>query len=154
MAFFDDMNAALETYPETNVTIEIVDVVLTGSALNVNETASFRVKVTNTGPLNLTGVTLRVKGQNGATVKDSGAIAPFVSEFVGAELATIAAHGGSQLSPGSPYTLKAPGAAQAAKTLVKASLEAWDANLDHILLAHSDPLATVKGTYSSAVVAA
>lgn len=154
MAFFDDMTAALETYPLTHVAIEIVDVVLTGSALNVSETASFRVKVTNNGPLNLTGVTLRVKGMNGVTVKNSGAIAPFVSEFVGAELATIAAHGGSQLSPGSPYTLKAPGAAQAAKTLVKASLEAWDANLDHIMLAHSDPLSTVNGSYSAAVVAA
>lgn len=90
------MTAALEAYPLANVTIEIVDVVPTGS---------------------------------------------------------VAAHGGSQLSPGSPCTLKAPGAAQAAKTLVKASLEGWDANLDHIMLAHSDPLATVNGTYSTAVVA-
>lgn len=154
MAFFDDMTAALEAYPETNVTIEIVDVVLTGSALNVNETATFRVKVTNTGPLNLTGVTVKVAGLNGATVKSGSALAQFGPEFVSGEFATVAAHGGSQLSPGSVFSLKAPASAQAVKTLVKASLEAWDANLDHILLAHSDPLANVKGSYSAAVVAA
>lgn len=154
MAFFDDMTTALEDYPKTNVTIEIVDVVLTGSALNVNETANFRVKVTNTGPLNLSGVTVRVTGLNGATVKHGGAAAQFGPEFVSDVFADIPAHGGSQLSPGSIFSMKAPGTAQTAKTLLKASLEAWDANLDHILLAHSDPLANVKGSYSAAVVAA
>jgi hypothetical protein len=155
MPFFDDMQAALETYPETNVTIEIVDVVLsTGDVLNVNETATFRAKVTNTGPLNLTGVTVRIRGLSGATVKDSGAAAPFVTEFVSAPLPTINGHGGSQLSVGSKYTLKAPASAQASKNLVRATLEAWDGNLDHILLAHSDPLTSVKGIYAAEVVGA
>jgi hypothetical protein len=149
---FNEMTTAVETYPTTNVTIEIIDVVITGSVLNVNETASFKAKVTNTGPLNLTGVTLRIKGMNGATVKDSGAAAPFVSEFVCAVLPTITGHGGSAITTGSSFNLKAPAGAQASKTLVKATLEAWDANMDHILLAHSDPLDTVKGTYAAEVV--
>lgn len=152
MAYFDDMNAAIETYPETDVTIEIVDVVFPGSALNAGEIGTFRVKVTNTGPLHLDGVTLRIKGLNGATVADNGAIAPFVSEFVTQELPRINAHGGSQLTVGSSLKFKAPARAQASRDLVKASLEDWDANLDHILLAHSDPVASVNDTYAVQVV--
>jgi hypothetical protein len=152
MGFFDDMTTALATYPETDVTIELVDVVTPGSVLNVNEVGTFRVKVTNTGPLNLTGVTLRIKGLNGATVANNGAIAPFVSEFVTQELPTIYGHGGSQLTVGSALKFKAPGSAQAAKNLVKATLEAWDANLDHILIGHSDPLDNPKGIYAAEVL--
>ena len=74
MAFFDEMTAALETYPVTEVLLEIVDVVFPENVLNVGEEATFKVKVTNTGPLNLTGVTLRIKGQHGATLKNPGAI--------------------------------------------------------------------------------
>ncbi len=173
MAFFDDMTSAVSTYPETEVTIEIIDVVTEGNALNVNEQASFKIKVTNNGPLNLTGVTLRVKGLNGTTLKkplvvDSPGIpaassksaridaqpAQFVSEFVTTALPQISGHGGSQTS--AAFTLKAPASASngTAKNLVKATLEAWDANLDHILIGHSDPLDTVKGIYSAEVVAA
>jgi hypothetical protein len=154
MAFFDDMTAALETYPVTDVDLEIVDVVTPGDVLNVSEVSTFRVQVTNRGPLNLTGVTVRIRGQNGATVANNGAIAPFVTEFVTQELPAIDAHGGSQLTVGSPLKFKAPSGAQASKTLVKATLEAWNANTDHIFNGHSDPLDTPKGTYSAAVVAA
>ncbi|MBC7995966.1 MAG: hypothetical protein H7Z15_22285 [Rhizobacter sp.] len=154
MAYFDDMTAALAAYPLTDVQLEIVDVTFPGTALNTGETGSFRVKVTNTGPLNLTGVTVRVSGQNGATVANNSVIAPFVSDFITQELPTISAHGGSQLSVGSPLKFKAPTGAQASKTLVKATLEAWDANFDHILLGHSDPLRDgPKGTYAAQVVA-
>lgn len=151
MPFFDDMTTALETYPVTDVTLEIVDVVTPGNALNVTEIASFRVKVSNNGPLNLTNVTVRVKGQNGALVANNGAAAPFVSEFVTQVLPTIG-HNGAQLTIGSPLKFKAPAGAQASKTLVKATLEGWDADLNHILNSHSDPLSTPSGTYAAAVV--
>ena len=79
MAFsFEDMTAAVGAYPAASVDLEIVDVVVPGSVINVNEKPSFRVKVTNRGPLEMTGVTLRIKGLNGATVKQNGAAAPFV----------------------------------------------------------------------------
>jgi hypothetical protein len=153
MAYFDDMRAALAAYPVTDVELEIVDVVTPtpGNVLNVNEIATFRVQVTNRGPLNLTGVTVRVRGQNGATVANNGAAAPFVSEFITQELLPINSHH-SQLTVGSPLKFKAPGGAQASKTLVKATLEAWDANLDHILIGHSDPLDPPEGTYAAEVV--
>lgn len=151
MPFFDDMSTALEAYPVTDVTLEIVDVVTPGNALNVTEIVSFRVKVSNNGPLNLTNVTVRVKGQNGALVANNGAIAPFVSEFVTQALPTIG-HNGAQLTVGSPLKFKAPAGAQASKTLVKATLEDWDADLNHILNSHSDPVTSPSGTYAAAVV--
>ncbi len=57
------MTAARETYPGTNVTLEIIDVGIPGDARNTGEVGTFRVKVTNTGPLHLDGVTLRIKGR-------------------------------------------------------------------------------------------
>jgi uncharacterized membrane protein len=154
MAFFDDMTAALATYPETDVDLQIVDVVTPGDVLNVGETATFRVQVTNRGPLNLTGVTLRIKGLNGATVANNGILSPFVSEFVTQELPPIDAHGGSQLTVGSPLKFKAPAGAQASKTLVRATLEAWNANTDHIFNGHSDPLDSPRGVHAAEVVSA
>ena len=156
MAFsFDDMTAAVEAYPAASVDLEIIDVVVPGSVLNVSETASFRVKVTNRGPLEMTGVTLRIKGLNGATVKQNGAAAPFVPEFVttASQLATVAAHGGSQTTNGSPFSFKAPGTQQPANTLVQVTLEDHDFTLNHILNGHSDPLLSgpPKGTFDAAV---
>lgn len=167
MGFFDDMTAALATYPVDDVLIEIVDVDFPDQVLNVNEEATFKVKVTNTGPLNLTGVTLRIKGQHGARLKVPVVFTPnqpiparaaaaatltqLVDEFVSLPLDTISGHGGSRTSDS--FTLKAPGASQASQTLIKATLEAWDGDLEHILKGHSDPLPDApKGTYSTAVV--
>ncbi|HZF81777.1 MAG TPA: hypothetical protein VEZ89_18515 [Rubrivivax sp.] len=152
MAFFDDMTTALQAYPVTDVELDIIDVVTPGNVLNVNEVASFRVQVTNRGPLNLNNVTVRVKGQGGATVANNGVGSPFVTEFVTQVLPMINGHGGSQLTVGSPLKFKAPAGAQTSRTLVKATLEAWDADLNHILLSHSDPLDTPSGLYAAAVV--
>ncbi len=56
------MTAARETYPGTNVTLEIIDVGIPGDARNTGEVGTFRVKVTNTGPLPLDGVTFGPRG--------------------------------------------------------------------------------------------
>jgi hypothetical protein len=151
MAFFDDMTAALQIYPETSVVLAIVDVAFPGDVLNTTETATFRVQATNLGPLELTNVTLRITGLNGATVANNGAAAPFVAEYVTQELPTIGGHGGVQQTVGSPLKFKAPAGAQPSKILVSAALEGWNANLNHILIGHSDPLATVKATYAAPV---
>jgi hypothetical protein len=152
MGFFDDFTNALETYPETEVQLEIVEVNFPDDALNVDETATFRVKVTNTGPLVLTDVTLRIKGLNGATVANNGAAAPFVAEFVTQPIASVAAHGGSETTVGSPLKFKAPGSAQEAQNLVRATLEDWNATTDHIFNGRSDPLDTVRANFAAEVV--
>lgn len=150
--FFDEMLNALERYPEEKVEIEIVEVAYPGDVFNANERGSFRVEVRNTGPLHLTGVTLRIKARNGATVANNSITSPFVSEFVTQELPRVDAHGGTALTVGSPLKLQAPNTAQGEATLVEATLEDWNADLNHILLAHSDPQDTVKGVFRTEIV--
>ena len=151
MPFFDDMATALAEYPVADVVLEIVDVVVPGNALNVNEIASFRVRVRNNGPLSLTNVTVRVKAQNGSSVADNGAASPFVSEFVTQVLPLIRPNS-AQLTVGNTLKVKAPPGAQASRPLVKATLEGWDASLDPILNGRSDPLDNPSGTFAAAVV--
>jgi hypothetical protein len=75
----------------------------------------------------------------------------WVSELVSAPIAFISAHGGTATT--GTFTLKAPAAAQAAQTLIKASLDQWNANTNHIFNDHSDPLPSAPtGTYATAVV--
>jgi hemoglobin-like flavoprotein len=148
VAFFDDMLKALEEYPTTDVDLEIVDVDILGEALDAGETVAFRVRITNRGPLNLTDTKVHVYGQNGALVAHGGAATPFVSDFISDTFEDILGHGGSQLSPGAPFKLKAPPTAQPVKVLVKATLDEWKANLDHILTEHSDPLPVPRATYA------
>jgi hypothetical protein len=159
VAFFDDMLVALESYPETYVTLEIIDVEIEdgdGDHLNVNDKAAFMVKLTNSGPLNLTDVTVRIDGVHGATVKSEGAAAQFQDYFVWdlSRRPTINGDGGELIVPmGSvPFQFKAPAEEQDEKTLVKATLEHWDGDLSRIMINHSDPHREVpKGTYSDAV---
>ena len=97
-------------------------------------------------------MSLRIKGLNGATVANNGAAAPFVSEFVTQTIASVAAHGGSRTTVGSPLKFKAPGSAQDSLNLVRATLEDWNANPDHIFDGHSDPLDTVRANFAAEVV--
>ena len=135
-----------------NVQLEIVEVTFSGSGLNEDEHGTFRVKVTNKGPLVLTDVTLRIKGQNGALVANGGAAAPFVSDFVTQALPTVAAHNGSQLTSGSPLKFQAPPEAAASQDLIQATLEDWNLNTLHIMNAHSDAkYDTAKTTFAAEV---
>ena len=156
MAFFDDMTTALETYPVDNVTIEIVDVVFAGSAINVGEEGTFKVRVNNNGPLEMTDVILKISSQNGARVRNNGGAAPpFASEFITSltQIPTITGHDGSVTSTGGGFKFKAPAGAQGAKVLIKATIEGWNANLNHILNSHSKELPDQpKGTFNSAVI--
>ena len=151
MAIFDQITTELETYPQTYVVLEIIDVGIPGDVLNVNDIASFKIRVINNGPLHLTGVTLRVSGQNGAKVR-AGVGAEWVSSYISPELPMINAHNaGDPYELGLPYFL-APATTQDSKTLVKVTLEDWNANWDHILIGHSDPHRDEpKGTYADAV---
>jgi hypothetical protein len=167
MAFFDDMKDELMVYPVNNVLIEIVDFDDPGDVYNVGEEATFKVKVTNTGPLNLTDVTLRIKGQHEARLKrppigvpntppqrESRAaitLSEFVDELVSKALPEVRGGGGTATSE--TFTLKAPAAPQGSQNLIKATLEAWNANLNYILVDQSEPLPDApKGTYATAVV--
>lgn len=150
MESFEGMIPTPHTYSHTNVELEIVEVNPAG-ALIVNQIVSFRVKVTNNGVLPLDGVTLLIKGLNGATVANNGAVAPFVSEFITQELPRITAHGDSQLTV--PLKFKAPAEPQERQKLVSAKLEGSQASLDDIKRARSGSQedAPPKATYAAKV---
>ena len=151
MVTINDIDTAVRTYPETNMALEIVEVDFPGTELNTTDTATFRV--TNTGPLVVTGVTLRVQGQNGATVANNGAAAPFVSEFVTQELPAVGAHNGSEITVRSPLKFKPPGRAQNARNLVKVTLEDWRTDFQHLFDSHTGPVTAVETTYNDDVLA-
>lgn len=155
MGFFNDMKKAVETYPTEFIELDIIDLSFPGSVLNQGEEGSFKVQVTNRGALNLTDVTVKVKGVNGAQVKTGGAAdTNYRSEFVTgkSQLEKLNAHGDSEVIGGSPMKFKAPGSPQPAGNLLEVTIQDWDGNLDHIMLAHSDPVDSPKATFNSQVV--
>ena len=81
MEFLQQMIGAIEHYPADSVKLEIIDVDFPGDSLNESETGTFRVKVTNEGPLDMTNVTLQIQGENNTLVKTTGAVAPLVDHF-------------------------------------------------------------------------
>jgi hypothetical protein len=149
---FDEMTKAVEEYPANDVDLEIVDLALPGGALNADASGTFKVRVVNRGPLNLTGVRVHVYAQNGATVCPGTHAAEFVSDFVSDEFEMVKGHGGSVLSPGRPFRFKPPhSASRVARTLIRITLDSWNANLDHILIGHTDPRPEPKATYAAVI---
>jgi hypothetical protein len=157
MGFYDDMTAATEQYGPDFVRLEITDIILEGSALNEDEEMSFDVAVTNTGPLRLADLQVRITGLNGAQVKDAGAAAPWVDEFVSAvgQFPLIDAHNGAdpQTNAGK-FRMKAPSRPQAARDLVRVTLEEWRGDFEHLLVSHSLGSTAVEATYRDRVRAA
>jgi hypothetical protein len=152
--FFEMYTAAVQSYPADYVSLEIVDVTVPGSALNVGERGSFDVRVKNAGPLRMADLRVRVKGLNGALVKDVGAAAPFVPEFVSAagQFPLIAAH--DTVDAGEltgRFGFQAPAAVQPERDLVEISLEDWTVDLAHVHESHSESAPTVKAIHRDRV---
>jgi hypothetical protein len=149
MSVIDDLSAAVETYPKSNVQIQIEDVDFPGDVLNVKEEGTYVVRVTNNGPLNLTDVTVKIKGLNGALVKSGSSLMEFTDEFVN-RVDDVAGDGGSVLS--STFRFKAPKQPSASpEDLFQVALHDWNANLDRILNDHTDPVSTVKAVFTAEV---
>jgi hypothetical protein len=155
MAFFDDMAAALDSYPAAAVAIEIYDVQITGDAVNTDETGTFRVRVTNNGDINMNDLGIRITGLNGVQVRNHGAASPLEPEFVATfGFESVPCRGGVAETPGSKYGFKAPGSPLPLKNLVRASLGQWHANLDRILNGSRDLTNAPKAVYAAEVVPA
>jgi hypothetical protein len=152
MAYFDDFADAVANYPAQSVALSIVDRVVqppgTAGAVNVNEVFAFQVRVANNGHLNLTGVTLHVEGQNGATVSQNAA-GPFTTSIGSPNIAAVNAHG-SQDTPN--LFFKAPSGVRPAGTaLVRAHISGYDVNLNHILISHTGHADPPSSTFSTQV---
>ena len=131
MSFFEDYTAAVEAYPTDYVTLEIVNVTAPGTALNVGEPRVVRrAREERRTAADGRPRGVRVKGLNGALVKDTGAAAPFVTEFISAagQFPLIDAH--DTVNAGEltgKFELLAPAAAQSERDLVEVSVEDWTA---------------------------
>jgi hypothetical protein len=150
MTVLDDFSQAIAGYPVDNVDLEFVELEFAGDVLNKSETAQFRIKVTNRGPLNMTQVRLHIEAQHGARVAD-GVIAAFADDFDTGLFSLIPANGGSAVSDGAKFKLRAPNAVQDAKTLMRATLKEWDVNPDYLLVDNTTALDEPKANYVSAV---
>jgi hypothetical protein len=147
-----DLVEAVATYPQTYLTVQIHDVEADGgSAINEGDDVTFRVRVHNAGPLDVTELTLLIEARAGATgVKLHGGTA-FSPTLTSAVFPLVPGHQGHGQFVGTPddhYHLKAGAAGDDEIELVRASVSDWNANLNHILTGHSDPVPAVGDTYS------
>ena len=149
MGFFDDYTDGVEQYADDHVSIEIVNLIVPGSALNVGEVGSFDVQLRNTGPLRMADVTVRIRGIGGVTVKDVGAAAPFVSEFVTdvGSFPNVPAHNTGTSTNSGSYSFKVPTTPLPISDLFEVTLEDWTALLDHIDESRSNGSVAVKATH-------
>jgi hypothetical protein len=153
MGFWDDYATAVQFYPETNVTLAIVDVdpAGDGSAINEGEQGSFKIQITNNGPLSLRDIEFHVKGLNGMQVR-AGAAHDWDDDFVTNNVSVdFVEHNQTKESQDSPYQFLAPADPQPVRNLIEVSLADWTADPLHIHTNHTGELPNVKATFRSRV---
>jgi len=154
--FFNDFRAAMHDYPEQFVELEIVQVEFPGDVLNTRDEGTFMVQLTNNGLLDMTDVTLKVRGLTGTQVKTGGAADfDYRDELtIDMESETIVGQGGVSLTKGSKLKFKAPAGTKPAGTqLFKATIAGWNGTLVRLLNGHShEEDVAPTGAYSNQVV--
>ena len=173
MSAIDDLATAIREYPDTHITLEIISFTPAGgTVLNQSEEATFMVRVTNNGLLEMLDVTLSIAAESGALLKrplviDSPPLkqpvaagaarnqvveSTWVSGLTSKSIASIAADGGQATTES--FTLKAPPGATnpLPVNLLTVTLNDWTASLTHLLVAKSIARpANLKDTHSAVV---
>jgi hypothetical protein len=149
----DDIANTVVNYLATYVDIEFVDLEFTtGTVLNVNEEAHFRLHVINKGPLTMKDVKIRIIAKSGAKVKGAGAADVFDGEAFANTIDTVGGHNSANPSETERLHLKAPpGTKPAGTDLVEAYIDEWDADWAHTLLSHSRAGEAPNGLYEAQV---
>ena len=151
--YFDAYTTAIETYPDDNVKLKIVDVTpAVGNSINEGELAKFNVKVTNNGPVTLKDVKVKIEGLNGTQVGNTGG--PLLFDSITSSLNHDVQEDESKkfdlFQDKGPFQLKA-GAAAPKEGLIKVTLEDWTADLSRIYTDHTEARSQVNDTYSAEV---
>lgn len=134
MPILEDIQTAIDNYPEENVDVSVTDYVIIapgGSSLNTNDKAQFKVNVTNSGELDMLSTTVRVNGTQFADVSVDNI--NFSSSATSAAF-TVSAQGSQKTAL---FYLKAKAATSGSQDIVTARIQSWDAGWDHLLKAHS-----------------
>jgi hypothetical protein len=135
----DSLVSDINAYPATHMELEIEEVDFPNSQLNVNEIGTFKVRVTNRGPLDVGMLSLTITGLNGTTVAANLPGSQFVPTFGTLPLPVVGGHGGSVITTGLPFKFKAPSTPRSTQDLVKVTIGQWNGILDHLLDDHSGP---------------
>ena len=149
MTIFDDLVAEVNAYAENHVQLDLIDIDLDGSAVNEGETVSFSVRVTNNGPLELTGVSLKLAGRNGATVRLAFFHVFSQSVVLVPQAERIGANGGTEVF--SRFSLLANDTTQGPATLVAVTLESYTLDPAPLYASQGDPGDVPKATFTAEV---
>lgn len=149
-----DLEEACETYAQTHLNVEIFGVnPVTGDAINALEEVIMQVRVSNGGPLHVTGLTVLVEGLNGTLVKKHGD-ASFTTSVTSSVFDTVLAHQASSFTEApEDYHFKVGGAAGGEKDLVRVSIKDHNLDLLHLLEGHTDPVPTADVVYRADILA-
>jgi hypothetical protein len=154
MGLLSDLVKAVEDYPHEYLTFEIVDVdPAVGDTINEDEDVSFDIHVSNSGPLDVQRLELKVEGLNGTQVKQNGAAAQWTSSFTtpAGYLADVLAHSADEppVAYNNAHFMRST-PTSGAKDLVRVSVFNWDSDSEHIFShGKADPAAEV--IFNSAV---
>jgi hypothetical protein len=152
-----DLVDAVETYPQQHLTVEIYDVDPPGpeTGINEHEDVTFKVHVRNSGPLEILGLTLLIEAEAGADgVKLHGGAA-FNPSLTSTPIDVLRAHMADDewVDPPDGHFHFLAGPPSGGKVdLVKASVDAWDGSLRHILEGHSEADPAVQDTLAKNVL--
>jgi hypothetical protein len=160
MGLLDDLAREFETYPRNYLTIEIVEVDPPGSNPDINEDeeVSFRIQVTNRGPLDANQVSLLVEGRNGTEVKSNGAAAPWGPAFTlpGDYFGDVLGHShddsGPKLSPGGKFFFRNSQDFSTPTELLRVSVAGWTTDLNHLSAGHTPADRQARAVFSSTVL--
>jgi hypothetical protein len=141
-----DLVDAIATYPQTYLTIEIYDVDPPGTATGINEAedVTFKVRVHNSG----------LPGADGVKLHGGAAFNPSLTSTPIGLVPGHMADGAWVDPPDGHYHFKAGDPSGGKVDLVRISINTWDADLDHPLRAHSDPVPSVEDTFAKTVLRA
>jgi hypothetical protein len=139
--FLANFATAVREYPKDSVTLQIVDRAPvdppTGPNVNTNEIWKLRIRVRNNGHLDMTGVALRITGQNGVKVNTTNAPEPHTWPTSLAAFGNLNIKAHNDTPSGFIYFFSPAGAQPAGTDLVCAQIARFDVNLNHILIDHS-----------------
>jgi len=155
IAILEDLEQAVEDYPHVYLVLEFVELAFPGNTINKNDDCTFRIQLTNTGPLDVKDLTLLVEGLNDTQVKSNGAAAVFDDSFplTSTFLGTIPAHNGDSpvVTGGNKFHFKPTKASSTIEDLMKVSVTGWNTDFTHIEINHSRADALAETTFSSIV---
>ena len=157
MTILNDIAVGFDNYPVDECVITLVDFDVvpgsgTGGSLNVDETWKFKVKIENTGNINMTSVVLHVSSLNDAHVSETDlgpTTALWTSTFISTGSLTVNA-GGSQKSK--YIYFRTPSVTKPAGTqFLSAHIGDWFGDWDFMFSNHTTHASLPAGTYSNQV---